>query len=268
MKKQSPVGLVVEGNSTNSAVLRLPGLGEVIGPIKATAPRVAKRVSSFLRAGYAVTNYDELSESELILIRAPDEALPRIVHELCSAELKFDSLSVGLCESWLLIDALDLLRQKGASVATIMPVHSTYRRWFIVDGDSRALRLLRRVLEKNDAKTLELRGVGGKEFYFAAELLATALPIPLYAAAQHALRTTGLSGKHLQIVLEEMAEKMFRNFLQASRIKWGGPVAECSPQVSETHLKLLAGIDPDLANLIAQASELARQYLPANVRQA
>ncbi len=265
MKKRSALGLVVEGNSTNSVILRLPGLADCIGPIKAAAPRVAKRLSKFLRGGYAVSDYVELQDSDLILIRAPDASLPRIVHELCSSELDFRTLSVALCESWVPRQALDVLRQKGASVATLMPVPSSSRQWFVVDGDARALRHIRHVLEQNDAKALELRN-GGKEFYFAAALLATALPIPLYAAAQQALRTTGISGKHLQVILGDMAEKMFRNFQNASRIKWEGPVAECTPEVAEMHFHSLARMDSRLADLVDQASRLARDYMPPTTR--
>ncbi|MCU1292249.1 MAG: hypothetical protein JWP08_1099 [Bryobacterales bacterium] len=267
MKKQSPVGLVVEGNSTKSVILRLPRLAEDIGPIKSTATRVARRLSNFLRAGYAVAEYSELIESHLILIRVPDAALERVVEDLCSAELEFESLSVVLCESWVSSQALDPLRKKGAATATIMPVPSSRRRWFIVEGESQPARQLKRLIEKNDGKTLELRS-GRKECYFAAELLATALPIPLYAAAQQALRSTGLSGKHLQYLLEEMAEKMFRDFLHASRIKWGGPISDCSTQVSDSHFRLLQSTDPALAELVVVALEFAREKLPPGVRQA
>jgi predicted short-subunit dehydrogenase-like oxidoreductase (DUF2520 family) len=266
MKKQSPVGLVVEGNSTNSAVLRLPRLAEDVGPIKSTAPRVARRLSNFLRAGYAVAGYDDLIEAHLILIRVPDAAIERVVAELCAAELDFESLSVVLCESWVSSEALDPLRKMGASVATIMPAPSARRRWFIVEGDSQPVRQLKRLIEKNEGKTLEVRS-GKKECYFAAELLATALPIPLYAAAQQALRSSGISGKHLQHLLEEMAEKMFRDFLHASRIKWGGPISDCSTEVSDSHFRLLQRTDPALSDLVGKALKFARENLPPSVRQ-
>lgn len=266
MKKQSPVGLIVEGNSTNSAILRLPGLAEEIGPIKSTAPRVARRISNFLRAGYAVVDYDQLLEARLILIRAPDAVLPRIIQELCALDLSFASTCFVLCESWVHSHAFDALRTKGACIATIIPVPSARRHWFITEGDSRALRTLKLLIERSDAKTLELRG-GRKEFYFAAELLAAALPIPLFMGAQRALREAGLSGKHLQIVLEEMAEKMFVDFVNASRIRWGGPLVECSPEVSESHMQLLRQADPALSALLREALHFSRRNMPANVRQ-
>lgn len=266
MKKQSLVGLVVEGNSTNSAILRLPRLAEDVGPIKSTAPRVARRLSNSLRAGYAVAEYEELDECHMILVRVPDPDVPRVVEGLCSAELDFRSLCVVLCESWIFSDALNPLRAKGASVATIMPVHSARRRWFVVEGDSPALRSLRRFMGKNEGKTLELRS-GKKEYYFAAELLGTALPVPLLAAAELALRKAGISGNHLQFLMQEMSEKLFRDLIRASRIRWGGPLSECRPEVSQSYFGRLRSTDPKLSELIDDAFQFAYSHLPSSARQ-
>lgn len=267
MKRQSPVGLIIEGNATNSAVLRLPSVAEEMGPIKSSTSRVARRVSNFLRAGYAISGYDQLSEARVILIRVPDPVFPRILEELCAADLNFASLSFVLCESWIHSRAFDPLREKGACGATILSVPSPTRSWFVTEGDSRALRALRLLVQSSNAKAIELRS-GRKEHYFAAELLTAALPIPLYIAAQRALRDAGISGKHLQIVLEEMTTKMFRDFVHASRIKWGGPLSECSPEVAESHLRDLSETDPILSALLIEALHFARRHMPGNVRQA
>src|ERR1700761_9544568 len=99
MKKRSRIGLVVEGNSTNSAILRLPRLAEELGAIKSTQLRVARRLSNFLRAGYGVATYEDLQASKLILVRVPDNMAPRIVQELCASELDFKHLAIVLCET-------------------------------------------------------------------------------------------------------------------------------------------------------------------------
>jgi hypothetical protein len=96
MRKQPLLGLVVEGNSTGSAVLRLPNITEELGPIKSAALRVARRLSNFLRAGYAVAEYQELQAARVILLRVPDAAVLRIVSELSEAELVFKELSFVL----------------------------------------------------------------------------------------------------------------------------------------------------------------------------
>jgi len=114
MKKQLQLGLIVEGNAISSAILRLPGLAAELRPIKSTGLQGSRRVSNFLRAGYAVTEYAELQKAKLVLIRVPDAVLPRIIDELCASDLVFPELSFVLCESWIMTDALRPLKERGA----------------------------------------------------------------------------------------------------------------------------------------------------------
>ena len=255
MKKQLPIGLVVEGNSTNSAVLRLPNLPEEIGPIKSTALRVARRFSNFLRAGYAVSTYEQLQASRLVLIHVPDCAVPRVVDELCRSELQLRTMACVFCETWLMTDSLSQLTQRGASVATVITVPSGWHRWFILEGHAPVVRQVRRLLDDNNARALELRP-GSKSLYFAAQLLATTLPIPLLTAAQHALRDAGISGNHLHTLLEEMSQKMFKDFSKGSRVPWGGPLNDCSRAIADGHFAALRQTHPDLAALIEQQLHL------------
>lgn len=106
MKKLPQIGLVVEGNITHSAILRMPKLVEDLGPIKSATIRVARRVSNFLKAGHAVADYEELQSAQLILLRVPDEVVPRIVEEIFAADLILKDISFVLCESWLTLESL------------------------------------------------------------------------------------------------------------------------------------------------------------------
>jgi Domain of unknown function (DUF2520) len=258
MKKLSPVGLVVEGKSASSVILRLPNLAEEIGPIKSTALRVARRLANFLHAGYGIAQYEELAECRLILVRASDQTIRRIVDDFCRSDLDLSALAIVLCESWQLMDVLAPLHARGASIGTLLPVPSTRRRWFVLEGEPRATRLTRQFIEANEGKVLELK-TGRKELYFAAELLTTALPIPLFAAAQRALREAGIGGNNLQALLEEMAHKMFRDFLNASRTTWGGPLAASTPATADEYFQRLRRSYPALSAEIEAHLDLARR---------
>src|ERR1700679_383364 len=100
MKKQMRVGLVVEGNATSSPVLRLTSLIEDLGPIKSVGLQVARRLSNFLRGGYAVTDYQELEAAQLVLLRLPDSQVLRMVADICETDLPFHKMCFLLCESW------------------------------------------------------------------------------------------------------------------------------------------------------------------------
>jgi predicted short-subunit dehydrogenase-like oxidoreductase (DUF2520 family) len=257
MKRPLRVGLVVEGNSTRSAVLRLPKLPEFIGPVKAASSRVARRLSNFLRAGYVALDYEELAATSLILLRLPDESVPRTIAELAVSDLPFKHLSFALCETWLSIDSLSPLMRRGASVATLTALPGR-RSWFLVEGDLPAVRPVRHLLEYNGSRAIEIRP-GAKSLCFAAGILAAALPMPLYLAAQDALRHAGVSGNNLNTILDEMSQTMFREFVKGARATWGGPLTEANLSIRAEHLSRLETITPELAITLDAYLRLAKQ---------
>jgi predicted short-subunit dehydrogenase-like oxidoreductase (DUF2520 family) len=260
MKQRLPLGLVVEGSSTNSALLRLPSVTEELGPVKSGTVRVARRLSNFLKAGYAIAQYEDLQAARLILLRLPDFAVPRIVNEICESGLLFKDLSFVLCESWLSSDALRPLADRGATVATSVSVPSSRQRWFVVEGQLSAVRQVRRFVERNEGSTFELRP-GTKPLYFAAQLLVTALPIPLFYDAQQALRASGITGNHLYALLDEMSKEMFRLFVNGARATWGGPLTECSQETATEYLSALRESQPQIGESVEEQLIWARKKI-------
>ncbi len=263
MKKQLQLGLLIEGNSTESAILHLPKLAEELGPVKSTVLRVARRVSNMLKAGYAVADYEELQAASLILLRAPDASVPRVVDELCSSELIFKDLSFVLCESWLPVDELSALAGKGASVATLINLPTYQGSWFAVDGQAKAVRQIRQFLERNEVRSSEILP-DSKHLLFASEILASALPMPLLVTAQQALRASGISGKVLSALLEQMTQRMVQDFLKGARAFWGGPLTESSEETSRMYLDQLRRSHPAMAALIEEHLPSGSQIMQAH----
>lgn len=261
MQKQAQLGLIVEGKARTSAVLRLPKIAGELGPIKSGAPRVARRLSHMLHAGYAVEQYEELQTARLILLEIPDCAVRRVIEELYVSDLDFRDLTFILCESWLLIDVLQPLRERGASIATLVRLPTVEYDWFAVEGQAPAVRQIRRFLERNQARAVEIR-FGSKPLLFAAELLATVLPIPLLAAAQQALRASGISGNPLSALLDQMAEKMSKDFLKRARTMPAGPLGECSPETVEVHFEHLRRSYAQIAEVVEEQLRWARRRMP------
>src|SRR3954454_24702209 len=118
MNQQLQLGLIVEGNSTHSEILRLPSIVQELGPVKSGSIRVARRHSNQIRAGYPVADYQDLHSAHLVLIKVSDPSVPRIIEELCNSDLPMRGLAFALCETWLRSEALDCLSKRGAYVAT------------------------------------------------------------------------------------------------------------------------------------------------------
>jgi len=236
-------------------------VGEELGPVKSGAIRVARRSSNFLKAGYPVAKYEELQAARLILLRLPDSAVPRLVGELCQAKLIFKDLSFVLCESWLNSDALLPLADRGATVATIVSVPSSRDKWFVVEGQLTAVRQIRRFMERNEARAFEIHP-GTKPLYFAAALLTTALPVPLFFNAQKALRASGINGHQLYGLLDEMAKDMFRSFVNGARITWGGPLTQCSEETANAYLSAVREKHPQIGEAVDEQLAWVRSKLP------
>jgi hypothetical protein len=259
--KKLRAGLVVEGKSTSSSILRLSSVAEELGPVKSGSLQVARRVSNFLRAGYAVTSYRDLAAARIILIKVPDVSVPRIVQELCASELDLTQVSFILCESWMRTEALLPLHERGASIASIVAITEGKRVCFAVEGDLTAVRQIRRLVERSDVKMVELR-TGAKHLLFAAMLLLTALPRPILMAAQQALRESGVSGNQLSTMLEDLASDTISSFLRAPKLASADLLTGCPKEDADGYFHRLSLTHPDFADRLKGLLALSGLGLP------
>jgi predicted short-subunit dehydrogenase-like oxidoreductase (DUF2520 family) len=264
MKTLRQAGLIVEGNSTRSVLLRLPGIAEEIGPIKSASTRVARRVSNFFRAGNVIENYEDFENCDLVLLRVPDESVTRIVGEISASQLGISQTSFVLCESWLSSEVLKPLSDRGGAVATVVSVPANARNWFAIEGDFVASKRVKRLLVDVGAHAIELRP-GSKHLYFAATAFAQTLPRALFVAAQRALRIAGVSGRPLQTAIEEMAQGMFRDMSQGSRAGWSGPLLDCPESLAEEYEIRLRETEPALSAFLSEQLRLAKPFAPQRV---
>lgn len=251
MKKQLPLGLVLEGSSSRSTILRLPNIAGEIGPIKCSAMRLARRFCNLMQGGYAVADYEELQSAQIILLRVRDVAVPRIMDELCASELVLSRLSFVLCETWLSTESLEPLRQRGASVATLTRLPTLERNWFVLEGQGPLTRSVRRLIERHDGRAFEMKA-GSKHLLFAVELLTTLVPIPLLLAAQASLRTGGMSGNEIAALIDQLTQKAVRDMLKGVRLPLRLAPADCSCELRSQYVLALEEKEPALASFIQQ----------------
>lgn len=258
--RPSRLGLVVEGNTTYSSVLHLGKLIEELGPVKSTGLSTARRLTNSLRSGSPVAEYEALQEATAVFIRVPDSSLDRVLSELAAAQLNFSEIVFILCESWHTVSSLQALKDRGADVATVIEIPLDRKDWFGVEGDSKAIRAAKRVIEGSGCIATEM-GDAGKHFLFASELLISALPVPLFVAAQQTLRETGFSGNLLTTVLEQMLMRTVRDVMRSAKGRWGGPLLECPEEISAQHLEALSNLKPELATYVNEQLTLARAMM-------
>lgn len=258
--KKLQAGLVIEGNSTSSTLLRLAGVTAELGPIKSSGLQVARRVSNFLKAGYAVTSYGGLEGARMVLIRVPDWSIERVVAEICDTELKWSDHSFVLCETWAPTEKLDPLRTLGANIASVVALPNGLERTFVVEGDMAAVRQVRRMIERGSAHTIELRA-GSKHLLFAATILCTAIPIPILLMSQQLLRESGVSGNQLSSAIEEMTGDMLAGVLKGARMTWGGALAESLKSCTGDYWDRLDYTHPEVADTLRELVEFSRTIM-------
>jgi predicted short-subunit dehydrogenase-like oxidoreductase (DUF2520 family) len=265
MKKQMPVGLVVEGNVTASRMLRLPCLRDELGPVKSLGLQVARRVSNFMRAGYGVTSYQDLGSSQLILLRVPDSQTHRIVAELCASPLPFKETSFVLCESWLPSDVLAPLRRQGAQIGSLVADGTLATHCFVLEGDVAAVRRTKRLLSQCRTRVIELRPET-KPLYFAANVISNAVTVPIFQLAQQVLRESGVSGNDLATLTNQWLEQLQDRVRKGGRGAWGGPLAECSETTANEHFRQFSVQNPQLAAMVRDWVDLARRQSSKRVK--
>jgi hypothetical protein len=257
------LGLVAEGNNTQSTVLGLAKLVEELGPIKAPSLSAGRRLSNSLGFGRAVVEYEDLADANLLLIKVPDNAIPRVLGEIAKSSLDVTDLPVVLCESWLPLETLAPLAQRGAQTATVLNLPVAVRDWFAVDGHPRAVRMIRRLLEKSNARCDEL-SPDGKALLFAADLLLNDFSSVLYFTAQQLLRHSGFSGNALSTIMDEMLQRAARDFLRNSGAKGRSTeYVESSSSIQSQHFGEIERVSPELGGYLMQLGSQLQQLSTA-----
>jgi predicted short-subunit dehydrogenase-like oxidoreductase (DUF2520 family) len=258
--KKLQAGLVIEGNSTSSTLLRLSRVAAELGPIKSSGLQVARRVSNFLRAGYAVSSYADLKSARTVLIRVPDASVERVVAEIRDADLDLREHSFVLCETWSPTERLEPLKSRGASIASLVAMPTGREKTFAIEGDALAVRQIRRIIKGTDTRTIEVRP-GTKHLLFAGTVLCAAVPVPVLLMAQQMLRDSGVTGNQLSAVIEAMSAEMLAGFLKGARVTWGGALADSLKSFQGDYWERLSNTHPELAHSLKDLVNLSRAYM-------
>jgi hypothetical protein len=248
MKQQQPVGLILESAARESRILGLKKLADQIGPIKSATFPVARRMSNALRAGYAVRDYDELKAAALVFIFAPDSAVPLIVDGLIKSTLDFHKLSFLVCESWLTVDVLNPLKERGACIATLVEMPSLGRDCFVVEGDFCATKRVQKFL-RNDLSVYDIQP-NCKHLLFAAQLLSTTIQMDLFKAAHEILKASGLSARNALSLTSQMAQKLLRSSNKQTSSKRHRTLVEHPSDTEQALISTLKEQHTELADLI------------------
>ena len=219
MKGQLWVGLVAAG-PVSPALARLSDLHTQLGPVTAASLRVASRIANQLKAGRAA-RISELQTASLLLVSGPEEALPSLLALARGAEWEWKNKALVLLDTRLESKDLAEFAARGAAVGTLDPVDGFGEVRFCAEGDTAALRQLKRLLTAVGAPYFTVEQ--GKKQVFSAGLAFTGtLATPLLAAAVDCFRKAGLDPKQAAAIAERTLLHTLRAWQKSGRQGWTG----------------------------------------------
>jgi predicted short-subunit dehydrogenase-like oxidoreductase (DUF2520 family) len=257
MTKARSVALVCAGPISRNGIARLPGIIDLLGPVKSGSLQRASRAVNALGAGTPVDRYKDLDGSCTILLNMPDHLLPPIVAELAAAEINWNKKIVLLCNSSL--DSLELgrLKSEGAEVGSFVAIHGFNELRFIIEGTDPAVRQMRALIQHRNVRTIEIRSEA-KDRYLAGVACATTFLTSIVAAAVESLRESGLKPPQAQKIAAQLVSKTMAEFLKAG--PKGVPAAEA--HVLANMAGCIENRDPKLARHFRRMAALAATVTP------
>ena len=226
----------------------------MLGPVKASSYRLASRIANTIRAGHPVKDYGEFDACQVVLLCVPDEALPDVIVELCSAGISWLGKSVVLCSAGLGSGYLRDLSARGACIASLAAVPGFHDLLYLLEGDKRAIRESRRLVETCEQRCVTIER-DLKPLYLAALTCTGSLLFPLVMTAMESLRHAGVTPAVSFSILEKQLNKGLRAYAR------GGRRAYTRPAEFASQLRALAAADPALARYVEKSYQLAQQLL-------
>jgi predicted short-subunit dehydrogenase-like oxidoreductase (DUF2520 family) len=251
------MGLVCNGSTTRSFLARLPPLLARLGPVKASAFRIARQISHSLHAGQAVSHYSALEPCPMIWFAIPDSSLDRTLRDFV-AQTPLDEPMVVLCESARASSVPAPLAGIGARVVWLHPVPESRERLFVAEGHPATLRVLQRLLAEDGRKLIELKP-GGRPLFFAGIYFASTLLIAWFAGAIESLRASGLTRAEAAAVVENVGTRTLRRYAKSGDRGWNRKIAMVLRHVLEQDLEPMRRINPQLADLYEKGIRAALQ---------
>lgn len=271
MKRAPRIAIVGAGNLGTALTLSLHGAGfkidRVVGHAKGDSLACVRKLARKVGAGFSLN----LSgcEADVIWFCVPDAAIARAARGAETATGWAGKIALHSSGA-LTSDELDVLRKRGASVASVHPLMTFVRGSrpglvgvpFAMEGDPAAVRVARRIV----------RGLGGQAFairkeqkgaYHAWGTFASPLLTALLAATEHVAAVAGVKGTTVARRMMPILQQTLANYaVVGAPAGFSGPIVRGDVDTVKRHLRVLRGV-PAAREVYLALAQAALHYLPA-----
>jgi predicted short-subunit dehydrogenase-like oxidoreductase (DUF2520 family) len=270
-RKSSPRFAIVGTGKLGTALavsLRLAGysITEIVSRArKSSRPRAAALAR---RVGARGTILGENAlEADLVWLCVPDVAIASCAKSVASMQMdgKVVLHSSGAFNS----DELDVLRKRGASVASVHPMMtfvagvtpSLNDVGFAIEGDREAVRVAKTIVERLGGESF-LIAKKDKALYHAWGTFVSPLVTALLASSEEVADTAGISRSMARRWMSPIVRKTIENYAkQGAARSFSGPIIRGDAATVKKHLEVLRRL-PVARQVYLALAQAAIEYLP------
>jgi predicted short-subunit dehydrogenase-like oxidoreductase (DUF2520 family) len=275
MAAKPQITIVGPGRLGSALAMELQRAGyrvrEVVSRSTAASQRKAQQLAELARAR-AVTRNNVCLDAQVIWFCVPDHAIAGVAREL-AAGVAWKGKIAFHSSGALASDELNVLRRRGASVASLHPmmtfvdhsIPSLKGVPFGVEGDAKAVRMARRVVRDLGGKVFTLRQLD-KAAYHAWGTFASPLLLAALVTAEQVARAAGLSATDARKNMLPIVRQTLANYARLGPAgAFSGPIVRGDVAVVRRHLRVLRKL-PGAREVYLALARVALRHLPARNR--
>lgn len=222
----------------------------------------AGQAVEFIGSGVAIDSLAQLQTADIYLVATPDDQIKEVAEKLAASPGFAPDALVFHCSGALPSTILQVLRDKGASIASVHPIKSFASparasasfagTWCGMEGDSTAVSILGKAFEAIDGKTVPIR-TQDKLIYHAAAVFASNYLVTLLDAALQAYMKAGIPENIAREMLGPLVNGTLENVMRIGpEHALTGPVARGDHHTVIRQYRALATWDGQYARLYKQ----------------
>ncbi|HEU5231610.1 MAG TPA: DUF2520 domain-containing protein [Terriglobales bacterium] len=243
-------------------------VSEIVSRSNPQSLRRARILANRIQSSATTIQAAEMS-ADIVWICVPDDAIAALAEQMTD-ERDWRGKIVVHSSGALSSDTLELLRRKGAEVASAHPlmtfVSSSQPKLkgvpFALEGTAKALTAVETIISDFEAHAFRIARTE-KAAYHAFGFFSSPGIVALIAAAIEVGKLAGLEGKRVRALMEPIVRQTIDNCFRTSpQQAFSGPVRRGDVETIRKHLKVLDE-HPDLLDLYGSLVRIALKDLPS-----
>ncbi len=211
--------------------------------------------------------------AEVVWFCVPDSAIANAAASLTGAASWKGKVALHSSGA-LTSDELEVLRRRGAAVASVHPLMTFVRGSrpslvgvpFAIEGDPKAVRAARAIVQQLRGRAFTIRKQQ-KEAYHAWGMFASPLLTALLAASERVAGAAGVSRKAARERMLPILQQTLDNYARRGAGSFSGPIARGDVATVRKHLQVLLEV-PEVREAYVALARAALRDLPAKNRAA